>query len=130
MEDSLSALVAGLKKATLLAGAAGTILGIVVRRQFHWVEGITAAASGVACVLFVVPAAARWGGFKGHEEIENLASFLAGLVGMYFVDFVFTLARDPWGAWERFRGLASGRRGGPGDRGPGDRGPGDGRSER
>ncbi len=124
MDESLSALVAGLKKATLLAGAAGTIIGILARRQFHWIEAITSAAAGVACVLIVAPVAVRWGGFRGQEEVENLSAFLAGLLGMYLVDFMFTLARDPWVTWERFRGRASDRSGGPGDRGAPDRGPG------
>ena len=56
----------------------------------------------------MAPVAVRWSGFKGVEEVEQFAVWLAGLAGMYLVDFVFALARDPWGAWDRFRGRNAG----------------------
>lgn len=110
MDGWVSDFVAGLKKATLLAGAAGTLLGIVVRRQFSWFEALCAAGSGIGCVLFVAPALVRWSGFADERSIENLAAFLCGLLGMYLVDAVFAFARDPFAVgdklldlWERFR---------------------------
>jgi hypothetical protein len=101
--EALTLLGAALKKGALLAGGAGTVLGIIVRRNFQWVEALSAASSGVCCVLFVAPAAARFFGFKGVEELESLASFSCGLLGMYIVDFVFALAKDPFGAWAKWR---------------------------
>lgn len=101
-------LIWGFKKAVLLAGAVGIVLGVVARRQFNWLEALSAVVAGGSCVLFVAPLTVRWAGFAGVEEVERFAAWLAGLCGMYVVDFVFALARDPWAAWDRFRGRAAG----------------------
>ncbi len=90
-------LIFGFKKLVLIAGVVGIVLGIVVRRQFAWKEALTAFVAGGSCVLFVAPMAVRLTGFKGVEEAEQLAGWLAGLGGMYIVDLVFAFYRDPFG---------------------------------
>ena len=103
IEAALAGFIFGVKKVTLLAGSAGILLGIVVRRQFQWFEAMVAVVAGISCVLLVAPVAVRWGGFAGSDEVERLAAWLAGMCGMYFVDFVFAVVRDPWSAWRRFK---------------------------
>jgi hypothetical protein len=103
LSDFLAGLGIGIKKAMLLAGAIGTVLGIVVRRQFHWFEALTAAASGCSCVLFLAPYLVRFFGADGDKAVENLVAFGAGLFGMYAVDFAFSIARNPWAAYRRWK---------------------------
>lgn len=119
IDSALAGLIFGFKKATLLAGAAGILFGIVYRRQFKWVEAISAAFAGGACVLLVVPVVLRWAGLAGIDEYERLGSWLAGMCGMYVVDFIFAAARDPWGFWRRFRNGGRDDQPGPGSAGGG-----------
>lgn len=114
VDPAAAGLLFGVKKLILIAGAVGIVLGIVVRRQFNWLEALSAVIAGGSCVLFVAPVAVRWSGFKGVEEVEQFAAWLAGLAGMYIVDAVFAVARDPWSAWDRFRGRSTAPKSGDG----------------
>lgn len=96
----------GFKKMMLIAGMAGVVLGIVIRRQFDWYEALTAAGAGICSVLFVTPFVVEKLDMSGRGEY--LVAWLAGMCGLYVVDFAFKLARDPMAMWDRFRG-----RGGP-----------------
>lgn len=92
----------GFKKMMLVAGAAGVVLGIVIRRQFDWWEALTAAGAGICCVLFAAPVAVEQLGLSG--KAEYLVAWLSGMCGLYVVDFAFKIARDPMAMWDRFRG--------------------------
>jgi hypothetical protein len=92
----------GFKTMALIAGFAGVLLGIVVRRQFDWWEALSAAAAGIGCVLFVAPAIVEW--FTLTGRVEYLVAWLSGMCGLYMVDFLFKVARDPLSFYDRFRG--------------------------
>jgi hypothetical protein len=92
----------GFKKMALVAGFAGVLLGIVIRRQFDWYEALTAAGAGICAVLFVAPAAVEWLSLSG--KVEYLVAWLSGMCGLYVVDFAFKVARDPLALWDRLRG--------------------------
>jgi hypothetical protein len=104
IDPAAAGLIFGFKKLVLIAGASGVVLSVVARRQFNWPEALSAVVAGGSSVLFVAPLAVRWAGLAGVEEAERFAAWLAGLCGMYVVDFVFAIAKDPISAWDRFRG--------------------------
>lgn len=91
----------GIRKAFLMAGAIGVLLGIVKRRQFNWLEATTAAISGASCVLWVAPAVVEWFGLR--DGMAGLTYWACGLLGMYIVDFGSAIAANPWAAFRRWR---------------------------
>jgi hypothetical protein len=52
-------------------------------------------------VLFAAPAVVEWS--AARDGMAGLIYWVAGLGGMYFARFLLALARDPWGAFQRWR---------------------------
>ena len=77
--------ILGIKSGVLKAAAAGTLLGILWRRQFRLWEALSAAAAGMCSAIYVAPAVIAWAGIV-HDDIKNLAVFGSGLLGMYIID--------------------------------------------
>lgn len=77
--------VLGIKAAVLKAGAAGTLVGIIWRRQYRLGEAFAAAVAGLGSSVYVGPAVVGWSGVT-HEDVHNGIVFACGLLGMYIVD--------------------------------------------
>lgn len=77
--------ILGIKSAVLKAGAAGTLLGILWRRQYRLVEALSAAAAGMCSSIYVAPAVIAWAAIV-HDDIKSLVIFGSGLLGMYIID--------------------------------------------
>lgn len=105
--------ILGYRRFFLIAGIAGIIMGIVRRREFNWPAALTSAAAGACCVLFAAPAViefARQFVIVG-EAMAGLIAWASGMCGMLIVDLVIAVFRDPWLAFDRWRGRGGG---GPG----------------
>ena len=46
IDPAAAGLFFGVKKAIIVAGAVGIVLGIVARRQFNWLEALSAVIAG------------------------------------------------------------------------------------
>lgn len=93
--------VLGVRRAFLIPGAAGILMGIIWRRQFNVAEALTAAAAGACCVLWVAPAIVEWTGVK--DGVAGLSYWACGLGGMFIVDFISKSMGNPWEALARWR---------------------------
>lgn len=100
--DELDPKIFGIRRFFLIAGVAGIIMGIVRRREFNWFTALVSAGSGACCVLFAAPAVIELLGAK--DGVAGLVFWAAGLGGMFIVDFVSGALRDPWAAFDRWRG--------------------------
>lgn len=77
--------VLGIKAAVLKAGAAGTLVGIIWRRQYRLAEAFSAAVAGMGSAMYIGPAAGAWFDVA-KEDIHSGIVFSCGLLGMYIVD--------------------------------------------
>lgn len=79
----------GIKAGVLKAGAIGTVVGIVWRRQYRLAEGLSAAAAGFGCSIYIGPAGIGWFAIA-NEDVQHGIVFGCGLLGMYMVDAAST----------------------------------------
>lgn len=93
--------VLGVRRAFLVPGAAGILMGIVYRRQWNLVEALISAAAGACCVLFVAPAVVEW--ISAANGLAGMVYWGCGLTGMYIVDIISKAMGNPWATLDRWR---------------------------
>lgn len=93
--------VLGIRRAFLIPGAAGVLMGIVWRRQWNLGEALISAAAGACCVLWVAPAIVEW--LNAKDGLAGLIYWGCGLTGMWIVDFISKAMVNPWAAMARWR---------------------------
>ena len=81
----------GIKSAVLKAAVAGTMLGVLWRREFKLAEALSSIAAGLGSAMWIAPAALAHSGIT-HEDVRAGVIFAVGLVGTHIFAAVTTYA--------------------------------------
>lgn len=82
----------GIKSAVLKAAVAGTMLGVLWRREFRLAEALSSVAAGLGSAMWIAPAVlARWP-YTLHEDERAGIIFAFGLAGIHIFAAVSTYA--------------------------------------